>query len=71
VKCGALPAYSPDLSPIEEAFAKLKTLVRRAAARSKAVLLNAIASALAHMTGADAQGFFMQCGYKIHTVLDQ
>ncbi len=58
-----LPAYSPDLSPIEEAFAKLKMLLRRAAARTKAALLDAIADALAHITAADAQGFFTHCGY--------
>lgn len=66
-----LPAYAPDLSPIEEAFAKLKTLVRRAAARTKAALLDAIASALAHITATDAHGFFMHCGYMVHTLSDQ
>ncbi len=65
-----LPAYSPDLSPIEEAFAKLKTLVRRAAARTKAALLEAIAAALAHITAADAQSFFTHCGYATQNVLD-
>lgn len=58
-----LPAYSPDLSPIEEAFAKLKLLLRRAAARTKAALLDAIADALAQITAMDAQGFFAHCGY--------
>lgn len=58
-----LPAYSPDLSPIEEAFAKLKTLLRRAAARTNAALLDAIAAALPQITAADANGFFAHCGY--------
>ncbi len=58
-----LPAYSPDLSPIEEAFAKLKTLLRRAAARTREALLEAIAAALDQITAADAHGFFQHCGY--------
>lgn len=66
-----LPAYSPDLSPIEEAFAKLKLLLRRAAARTKTALLDAIAAALTHITAADAAGFFIHCGYPIHRVRDQ
>src|SRR3712207_5236417 len=66
-----LPASSPDLSPIEEAFAKLKTLLRRAAAQSKAALLDAITSALAHITALDAHGFFRHCGYTVESVPDQ
>lgn len=66
-----LPAYAPDLSPIEEAFAKLKTLLRRAAARTKAALLDAIAAALTHITAADADGFFTHCGYVTQHALDQ
>ena len=65
-----LPAYSPDVSPIEEAFAKLKMLLRRAAARTKAALLDAIADALARITAADAHGFFTHCGYATQNVLD-
>lgn len=65
-----LPAYSPDLSPIEEAFAKLKTLLRRAAARTKAALLDAIAAALAPITAAAAQGFFTHCGYTTQNMQD-
>ncbi len=60
-----LPPYSPDLSPIEEAFAKLKTLLRRAAARTREALLDAIASALDQITATDAQGFFQHCGYHL------
>jgi len=66
-----LPAYSPDLSPLEEAFAKLKTRWRRAAARTKATLLDAIASALTRITAMDASGFFIHCGYASQHVLDQ
>jgi transposase len=58
-----LPAYSPDLSPIEEAFGKLKTLVRAAAARTRAALDAAIAAALNAITAADAAGWFAHAGY--------
>lgn len=58
-----LPAYSPDLSPIEEAFAKLKQLLRRAAARTRDALHTAIATAIDHITAQDADGFFGHCGY--------
>jgi transposase len=67
----SLPAYSPDLSPIEEAFAKLKASLRRAAARTKAALVDAIAVALPHITAADARGFFTHCGYTCRKSLDQ
>jgi transposase len=66
-----LPAYAPDLSPIEEAFAKLKLLLRRAAARTKATLLEAIAVVLPHITATDAKGFFLHCGYATQDVPDQ
>ena len=58
-----LPAYSPDLSPVEEAFSKLKTLIRKAAARTRAALDAAIAAALAAVTAADAAGWFAHAGY--------
>jgi transposase len=58
-----LPAYSPDLSPIEEAFSKLKALVRAAAARGRAALDQAIAAALNAITAADAAGWFAHAGY--------
>ncbi len=60
-----LPAYSPDLSPIEEAFSKLKALLPRAEARTRAVLEQAIAEALGRITSPDAQGYFAHCGYGI------
>jgi transposase len=58
-----LPAYSPDLSPIEEAFSKLKALVKAAAARTRAALDQAIAAALNAITPADAAGWFAHAGY--------
>ena len=58
-----LPAYSPDYNPIEEAFAKLKHLLRKAAARSKEALVEAIGVALSAVTARDARGFFEHAGY--------
>lgn len=58
-----LPAYSPDLSPIEEAFSKLKTCLRRVGARSREALQEAIATALTLITPQDALGWFLHCGY--------
>lgn len=58
-----LPAYSPDLSPIEEAFAQLKALLRRAKARTVAALEAAIGTALDAITPRDARQYFAHCGY--------
>jgi transposase len=58
-----LPGYSPDLNPIEEAFAKLKALLRTAAARTHEALAAAIRAALRAITPADARGYFTHAGY--------
>lgn len=58
-----LPAYSPDLSPIEEAFSKLKAALRRIGARTRETLWEAIAQALQTITDQDALGWFTHCGY--------
>jgi transposase len=58
-----LPAYSPDFNPLEEAFSKLKECPRRAEARTREALEEAIAAALARMTATDARGWFTHCGY--------
>lgn len=58
-----LPSYSPDLSPIEPAFSKLKALLRRKGARTQEELQQAIAEALDAITPADARGWFTHCGY--------
>jgi len=58
-----LPPYSPDLNPIEMAFAKLKALLRRAAARSLDALWDAIADALATFTPQECVNFFAAAGY--------
>jgi len=58
-----LPPYSPDFSPIEEAFSKLKALLRTASARTRAALVEAIGIALSAVTPEDAIGFFGHCDY--------
>jgi transposase len=59
-----LLAYSPDYNPIEEAFAKIKTLLRKAAARTKEALVEAIAAALSAVTAQDVMGFFEHARYR-------
>ena len=59
-----LPPYSPDLNPIEEAFAKLKALLRRAGARTCEALMEAIGRDLDALTASDARGFFEHRGYR-------
>jgi transposase len=58
-----LPAYSPDFSPIEETFSKLKTFLRRVGARTREALQDALCQALLTVTAQDAQGWFRHCGY--------
>jgi transposase len=60
-----LPAYSPDYNPIEEAFAKIKNLLRKAAARSEEALVEAIAAALSAITAEDIRGYFQHVGYRL------
>ena len=58
-----LPAYSPDLSPIENAFSKIKQTLRRLRAQTLDTLIAAIDQALASITAFDAIGFFVQAGF--------
>ena len=58
-----LPAYSPDLNPIEKMWSKVKNCLRSAEARTEAALTEAIASALAMVTTQDAMNWFACCGY--------
>jgi transposase len=58
-----LPSYSPDLNPIEEAFSKIKALVRKEGARVREALVEAIGAALAAVTPEDAAGWFAHAGY--------
>jgi transposase len=60
-----LPPYSPDFAPIEQAFSKLKTFLRRAQARSRAALDAAITAGLQTITAADARAWFAHCGYQL------
>ena len=59
-----LPPYSADLNPIEEAFSKIKGLLRKAEARSREALVEAMGKALDAVTARDARGFFDHCGYR-------
>jgi transposase len=58
-----LPSYSPDLNPIEEAFSKVKALVRKEGARVREALVEAIGRALAAITIEDVAGWFSHAGY--------
>jgi transposase len=58
-----LPTYSPDLTPIEEAFSKLKAFLRRVGARTHELLQEAIGWGLETITSQDATGWFTHCGY--------
>jgi transposase len=58
-----LPAYSPDLNPIEKMWSKIKSILRTLKARTKAALITAIAQALEQVTANDAKGWFESCGY--------
>lgn len=58
-----LPTYSPDFNPIEQAFAKIKQILRRAQARTTEALDEAIGNAIERVTQTDASGFFRGCGY--------
>lgn len=60
-----LPRYSPDLNPIEQAFAKLKQALRRAEARSFEALVAAAKPAVDAITPADARAFFAAAGYPL------
>jgi transposase len=58
-----LPSYSPDMNPIEEAFSKVKALLRKAKARTLEALFEATAEALRAVNVTDASGYFEHCGY--------
>jgi transposase len=59
-----LPPYSPDLNPIEQAFSKVKGLMRKAQARTRKALIEAMGRALDEVTARDARGFLGHCGYR-------
>jgi len=61
-----LPPYSPDFNPIELAFSKLKTWLRKAQARTRDVLEEAIRTAAEWISEHDAKNWFDHCGYHVH-----
>ena len=60
-----LPPYSPDLNPIEQLFAKLKAMLRSAAARTKDALWTTIGQALDAFPQAECQNYLAHCGYEL------
>ena len=60
-----LPPYSPDMSPIEEAFSKVKGILRKAGARTREALVEATGRALDAITPQDIRGFYADCGYRL------
>ena len=60
-----LPPYSPDFSPIEEAFSKIKAILRKLEARTQEALVEAIGQALDAVSQEDALGWFSHCGYRL------
>jgi transposase len=60
-----VPSYSPDLNPIEQAFSKIKNILRRLGGRTHEALLEAMEEALSAITPSDAAGWFDHCGYQV------
>ena len=60
-----LPAYAPDFNPIEEAFSKIKSALRKAQARNREALVEALGVAISAVTTRDAHGFFEHGGYHL------
>ena len=59
-----LPPYSPDFNPIEEAFSKIKGILRKAQARTREALIAALGAAISAVSARDARGFFEHGGYR-------
>jgi transposase len=60
-----LPPYSPDFNPIEHAWSKLKALLRKAGARTRRKLRNALRWALLEISRDDAHGWVSHCGFRV------
>ena len=60
-----LPPYSPDYNPIEEAFSKVKGILRKVEARTREALVEATGRALDAITPEDIRGFYADCGYRL------
>jgi len=61
-----LPPYSPDYNPIEQAWSKVKTLLRGIGARTHRKLYRSLKTVLAQVTTQDAEAWFAHCGYPVH-----
>ena len=64
-----LSAYSPDFNPIEEAFSKIKGILRQAGARTKDALVDLLGEALSAISVQDARGYFEHAGYRLRAQL--
>lgn len=62
-----LPPYSPDLSPIEECWSKVKAWLKKVEARTADALYEAIEHAFKQVTKSDLAGWFQHCGYAVHS----
>jgi transposase len=60
-----LPSYTPDFSPIEPCWSKLKTFLRGCAVRTRALLEDALTKALLTLSPEDIRGWFHHCGYEV------
>jgi transposase len=60
-----LPPCSSGFNPIEEAFAKIKHILRKIHARTKEALIEAMGRALGAVNAEDVRGFFVHCGYRV------
>jgi len=60
-----LPSYSPDFSPLEPCWSKIKTFLRTCAARTRALLDTALTKALRAIHPEDIRGWFQHCGYEV------
>lgn len=58
-----LPPYSPDLNPIENAYSKLKTLLRKAASKTFDTLCATLAEVLDRFSPSECQNYIRHCGY--------
>jgi transposase len=66
-----LPSYSPDYSPIEPAFAKIKAELRRVGTRTREALEAVVAQALRHISPEEVRAFFTHCGFRLRPDLAQ
>jgi transposase len=60
-----VPSYSPDLNPIEQAFSKIKNILRKRGARTHEALIEAMEEALSKVSPTDVAGWFGHCGYEV------